>query len=422
MRLKLSIVKFEISGPELKKALEGFGQNRLRSIETLVEEGRNAVAGVISQLLAAEMTVFLGQPDQSDNKKNGSYERDYAFKGLGTVRLRMPTDRKSRFKSLIIPKHERMDPRLSEDLAALHLAGLSTRMLAVMGKRILGVEVSHQAISSALPMLAEEATKWLKRPLTKRYWALIVDGSYFNIRRRGSVEKEPALVVLGIDESNRRSVLAIEPGQRDNAETWRSLFRDLKARGLVSDAVKVGVMDGLPGLERVFKEEFPESVTARCWFHAMSNALAKTPKRLTDAFHVLAKRVMYASGEDAAREAFAALKEAMGDDCGRAVECLEKDLDSLVSHYGFPERLWRALKTSNAVERIHKEVKRRAKAMEAMGETTLTTLVAFTALRLEMKWQHRPIDSYETKQLRGKGGAGVVIEAATDGNGDVIIN
>ena len=154
----------------------------------------------------------------------------------------------------------------------------------------------------------------------------------------------------------------------------------------------------------------------------MSNALAKTPKRLSEAFHVLAKRVMYATGEQAAREAFTALKDAMGDDAGRAVACLEKDLDSLVSHYAFPEGLWRALKTSNAVERIHKEVKRRAKAMEAMGETTLSILVAFTALRLEMKWQHRPIDSYATKQLRGKGGAGIVIEAQTDSDGDVILN
>ena len=183
-------------------------------------------------------------------------------------------------------------------------------------------------------------------------------------------------------------------------------------------------MDGLPGLESVFREEFPAADTARCWFHAMSNALAKTPKRLTDAFHVLAKRVMYASGEAAAREAFTALEEAMGEDAARAVACLKKDLDSLVSHYRYPERLWRALKTSNAVERIHKEVKRRAKAMEAMGETTLTTLVAFTALRLEMKWQHRPIDSYadNSQQLRRKGGAGIVIEPAPNGDGEIVFN
>lgn len=414
-------MKFEVSGPELKTALEAFGQNRLRAIEAVLDEARSSVGSFLNQLLSAEMTVFLGQPEQTDNKRNGYYEREYTFKGLGTVRVKMPIDRRRRFNSSIIPKHERMDPRLTEDLAALHLAGLSTRMLAVMGQRILGVEVSHQTISAALPILAGEATKWLKRPLTKRYWALIVDGSYFNIRRRGSVEKEPALVVLGIDESNRRSILAIEPGQRDNADTWRSLFRDLKARGLAGDAVKIGVMDGLPGLETVFREEFPLSVTGRCWFHAKSNALAKTPKRLTAPFEKLLQRVMYAPSEDAAREAFTALKEAMGADAERAVACIEKDLDSLVSHYRFPERLWRALKTTNAVERIHKEVKRRARAMEAMGETTLSTLVAFTALRLEMKWQHRPIDSYETKQLRGKGGAGIVIEPE-NGDGNVVIH
>lgn len=420
MRLKLSIVKFEVSGPELKTALEAFGQNRLRAIEAVIDEARNSVSAFLNQLLSAEMTVFLGQPEQTDNKRNGYYERDYTFKGLGTVRVKMPIDRKSRFKSSIIPKYERMDPRLSEDLAALHLAGLSTRMLAIMGQRILGVEVSHQTISQALPMLADQATKWLKRPLTKRYWALLVDGSYFHIRRRGSVEKEPALVVLGIDETNRRSILAIEPGQRDNADTWRSLFRDLKARGLVGDAVKIGVMDGLPGLESVFREEFPTSVTGRCWFHAKSNALAKAPKRLAAPFESLLGKVMYAANEDAAREAFTALKEAMGEDAERAVACIEKDLDSLVSHYRFPVLMWRALKTTNAVERIHKEVKRRARAMEAMGETTLSTLVAFTALRLEMKWRFRPIDSYATKQLRGKGGAGIVVEA--DDDGGVVMN
>jgi putative transposase len=264
MRLKLSIVKFEVSVPELKRALEAFGQNRFKAMEAMMDEAKSSVGSFLNQLLAAEMTVFLGSPEQSDNKRNGYYERDYCFKGLGVVRVKMPIDRKSRFKSLIIPKHERLDPRLSQDLAALHLAGISTRMLAVMGQRILGVEVSHQTVSAALPQLADEATKWLRRPLGKRYWALIVDGTYIHVRRRGTVEKEPSLVVLGIDETNRRSVLAIEPGQRDSAETWRSVFRELKLRGLDADAVKIGVMDGLPGLERVFKEEFPASVTARC--------------------------------------------------------------------------------------------------------------------------------------------------------------
>ena len=97
----------------------------------------------------------------------------------------------------------------------------------------------------------------------------------------------------------------------------------------------------------------------------------------------------------AARSAFDDLKDAMGDDCQRAVSCLEKDLTSLVTHFRFPQKLWKSLKTTNAVERIHKEFKRRSRSMEAVGETTLTTLLAFTALRMEMTWRRRSIDSYD---------------------------
>jgi putative transposase len=207
------------------------------------------------------------------------------------------------------------------------------------------------------------------------------------------------LVVLGIDETNRRSILAIEPGHRDSADAWRSVFREIKKRGLDASKIRVGVMDGLPGLETVFREEFPNSVTARCWFHAMSNALHKAPARLRDAFHVLAKKVMYANGYECGKVAFRELKKAMDSDCQRAVACLEKDLESLLAHFRFPEKLWRALKTTNGVERIHKEFKRRTKSMETIGETNLTTLVAFTALRLESGWRNRAVDTFEVNHL-----------------------
>jgi len=395
VRFGLSIVKFEFSVAELTKTVELFAHNRLVAFESVVAESRRSVQELINQVMHAEMTIFLGQADQADNKRNGYEHRDYTLKGLGTLRLKVPVDRRRKFESSVIPKHERVDPRLSEDMAALHLAGISTRTLAMMSKRILGIEVSHQTISNSLPMLSEMALKWLKRPIEEKFWVLIVDGTNFHVRRRDSVEKEPSLVVLGITGDNRRSILAIEPGTRDNADAWRAVFRDLKQRGFDPSGVKLGIMDGLPGLERVFREEFPGAETARCWFHAMSNALAKCPSRLRDAFHVLARKVMYANGEMAARSAFDDLRAAMGDDCQRAVSCLEKDLTSLVTHFRFPQKLWKSLKTTNAVERIHKEFKRRSRSMEAVGETTLTTLLAFTALRMEMTWRRRSIDSYD---------------------------
>jgi len=394
MRLKLSIARFEVSVPELKLAVEGFAQNRIKAIESVVEDGKRVIADFLNQAMHAEMTLFLGKPNEADNKRNGYEERDYTFKGLGTLRVKVPVDRKRRFNSVIIPKNERMDPRLSEDMAALHLAGISTRTLALMSKRILGIEVSHQTVSSSLDMLSGEAQKWLTRPISEEYWALIIDGTYFKVRRRGSVEREPSLVVLGISSNNRRSILAIEPGTRDSADAWRAVFHSLKQRGLDATRVRVGVMDGLPGLEKAFREDFPKAITARCWFHSLQNAAAKTPKRLHDAFLILAKKVMYADGEVAARAAFGELEAAMDGDCQRAVDCLRKDLDSLVSHFKFPKKIWKALKTTNAVERIHKEFKRRSRSMEGVGEDTLTTLLAFTAMRLEMTWRRRAIDSY----------------------------
>lgn len=407
----MSILKVEFSVPDLRKAVAAFTENRLKAFDSLVSDFREVVSTAVNQLLNAELDLFLGEPSQSDNKKNGFKERDYVLKSFGTIRVRLPQDRKGRFKSTLIPKHERIDPRLKEDIAALHLAGISTRTMALMSKRILGIDISNKSVSNALQVLSPQAEKWLRRTITQKYWVLIIDGTYFKVQRAGSVEREPSLVVIGIDENNHKSILAIEQGNRDNVDSWRALFRDLKERGLDYESVKLGLMDGLPGLERVFLEEFPKSVTARCWFHAMQNALAKSPKRLTEPFHLLARKVMYADGRQGALAAFAALKLAMGKDAKRAVDCLEKDLESLIAHYSFDSKMWRTLKTTNSIERINKELKRRTKSMETIGEGTLQTLVAFTALRIEMSWKSRASDTYTSDRIGRKLGKKDILAA-----------
>ena len=402
MRLSMSFLKVELNVAELSKTIESFKKERIAALETLTDEFKKSVSDGINQLLNAEMTLFLGKPEQNDNKRNGYQSKDYSFKGLGTIRVKVPVDRKRQFNSSIIPKRERIDPRIKQDIAALHLGGLSTRTLSLMSKRILGVEVSQQTVSESLPLLADHAKNWLQRPINSDWWGLIIDGTNFSVTRRGSTEKEPMLVVLGINKENHRSILAIEPGFRDSADCWRSVFRSLKERGLDPLKVQVGVMDGLPGLEKVFQQEFPKSLTSRCWFHALQNALSKAPKRLRDAMHLKLKEVMYADSEASAREAFFELEQQMGEDCQRSLACIRKDLDSLLSHYKFPEKLWQALKTTNAVERIHKEFKRRTRAMEGVGELTLTVIVAFTALKLEMGWRQRAVDTFKLGHLIGK--------------------
>jgi putative transposase len=400
MTLSMGIIKVEVKIPELTRALEQFKLNRLKSLELVAEEVKQSVTNMFNQLLKAEMTLFLGEADQRDNKRNGYDDREYALKGIGCLRLRVPTDRKRKFSSTIMPAHEQMDPRLKEDLAVLHLAGISTRTMALISKRILGIEVSKQTVSNSLGLVEEKALQWLERPIDQEFWALFIDGTNFRMQRRGSTEKEPSLVVIGLNKQNRMSILTIQPGLKDDANSWREVFADLVKRGLKTQGVRIGVMDGLPGLENTFKETFTKAVTGRCWVHALRNAIAKTPGRLREAFQTLAAKVMYASSENAARVAFKELKLAMGQDSQRAVHCLEKDLESLLAHYKFDKPLWRSLRTTNPIERVNKELKRRTKSMETIGEKTLMVLVAFTAMRLEYNWLKIPVDSEVISNLR----------------------
>jgi putative transposase len=402
MKQDMAIIKLQVSMPEAIRALSEFKQNRVKALEGITTEVKSAITSVFNGLLHAEMDVFLGTPEQADNKRNGYEEREYALKHVGCIRLKMPVDRRSRFISTVVPPREQIDPRLKEDMAVLHLAGLSKRTLAMVSKRILGVEIGKDTVSNSLGLVREPALAFLTRSLEgKRYKALFIDGTNFRIQRRGSTEKEPSLVVLGLDERNCYSVLAIEPGTKDDAECWRAVFTTLRDRKLDMRAVRLGVMDGLPGLESAFREFFPQAITARCWVHALKNALAKAPARLRDAFKRLAHRMMYAESEDAARIAFTALKDAMNGDAERAVRCLEKDLESLLAHYRFEKSLWRALRTTNPIERVNKELKRRTKSMETLGEKTLDVVLAFTAIRLEFGWQTTPVDSSKIERLKG---------------------
>jgi len=236
--LDMGIIKVEVNFPELKDAVASLEHGRKRFFELLSQELRNVASNAINQVLSSEMTVFLGKSSEKDNKRNGYHTREYALKGLGGVTLRMPLDRHRRFESAVIPKGERLDPRLKEDMAVLHLAGISTRDLEMMSKRLLGVEVSRQTVSNSLGEIQEKAVDWLTRPLTGRYWALYVDGTNFKIQRRGSTEKEPSLVVLGIDEFNRKSILAIEPGTKDNVDAWTAVFEGVDA--CVSPVLSLG--------------------------------------------------------------------------------------------------------------------------------------------------------------------------------------
>lgn len=369
------------------------------AMNELAAHVRDMFSEALEQVMHAELELHLAESGDAENKRNGYRQRTFGVKGLGTVTVRVPRDRKGTYESRVVPSSRRYDEAIEKDLAALHLAGISTRMLSVLSKRVLGVKVSAQEVSNSLDSIIPSARGFLERPLSGRVWRyLYVDGTFFSVRR-STVAKEPTLVVLGVDDGGFKSVLAMVQGDKDSKAAWEMVFRDLKARGLDGSGVELGIMDGLPGLATAFLEAFPNARVARCWVHKAANVMPRVPARYQAAFKSDWDLVQYAADKPTAKAGFQSLKERWEKDCPEGVECMERDLDALLVHYEFPKAHWDALRTTNPIERVNKEFKRRFKAMEQVGPDGLRALLAFTALKLEFGWMQASIEASKLNNL-----------------------
>lgn len=373
------------------------------AMRDVVSGARDAMRDALEQVMDAEIELFLGEEGQKGNKRNGFVTRSYGIKGVGTIQVRVPRDRRGKFKSNVVEPQRHYDALIEEDLALLHLAGLSTRTLSQLSHKILGVRVSHSEVSNSLHMLIPGAQKFLERPLAgRKFMYLYVDGTGFHVRRQNTVGREPVLVVIGVDTEGKKSVLCMSPGDKDSRPAWERVFADLKMRGLDGSAVKLGIMDGLPGLAEAFVSAFPNAVVARCWVHKLRNVMTHVPRRYQALFKQGLDNIMYAESREAAEHAWTALTAAWAPTCEAALNCLSKDREALLVHYTFPKEHWTALRTTNPIERVNRELKRRSKAMDTVGPRALQALLAFTALRLEANWGAAALNNPKMRNLKNQ--------------------
>jgi len=315
-----------------------------------------------------ELDHFLGRKryertgEEDPNHRNGSYDRNFTLKGIGPVEVEVPRDRKGRFKTKIIARSKRYEEDLRQDLCLMSLSGVSTRSLSMISSRLIGRKLSPTEVSSANKELVDAVEKWRTRDLSKesiKY--LFIDGVCFSMRVDGTVETVSVLVVIGVTERGERLVLALQAGDKESASNWRELFSDLKRRGLNPRRVILGIMDGLSGLEKVFKEEFPKAKVQRCQVHVARNVLAKVPRKLKRAVADDLRSIFYASSKEKALEFFSRFKERWEKQLPSAVRCLENSLEACLTFFNFPEEEWISLRTTNIIERLNKEFKRRTK-------------------------------------------------------------
>lgn len=275
----------------------------------------------------------------------------------------------------------------------MFLGGVSTRSLAMMSERLMGRKISASEVSKASKELTRAVEAWRERDLSgEPIKTMFVDGVNFSMRIDGSIEKVPVLVAIGVTEKGHRTVLGIQAGDKESASCWREFFRDLKRRGLDGSTVVLGVMDGLPGLERVFKEEFPHAKVQRCQIHVARNVLAKVPRKLKKRVGDDLRSIFYASSKGKALEFFDQFKTRWEKELPSAVKCLENVLEPCLTYLNFPKEEWICLRTTNVIERVNKEFKRRTKPMEILaGERSCYTLLAFICLKMEVHWRSKPI-------------------------------
>ena len=391
-------MKLEVSVPELVEVFKEIQKQPEQIFEMIRLDVREIVGDYMTAMMNAELTHFLGRGpyarSQGDvNHRNGSYDRSFTLKNLGEVEVKVPRDRKGKFTTRVIPRSKQYETEISRDLSLMFLAGISTRSLSMISRRLIGRRISHTEISSANAELTEAVEKWRMRDLSKETIKYVfVDGVNFRMRMHGSIELVPVLVAIGVTGQGHKLVLGMQSGDKESASSWREFFKDLKSRGLNSQTVILGIMDGLTGLEAVFKEEFSQAKVQRCTVHIDKNVLAKVPKKLKKDVAVDLRSIFYAPSREKALGQFDVFKEKWRKDLPSAVNCLERSIDSCLTFFDFPQDEWISLRTTNIIERLNKEFKRRTKPMEIVaGENACYRLLAFISLKMELHWRSNPV-------------------------------
>jgi putative transposase len=395
------MINVTIDTSELKTFVQNLPQLKDQIFDLINLDIRAISSDYLGRLMNMELDLFLGRDryerkqavsTTSRNYRNGFYQRTFAVKNLGELSIRVPRDRLGEFKTSVLPKYDRIDPAIKSDAVLMYFLGMSTRSLSLVSERLFGRKISHSLLSEHAAELHDKVESWRTRTITEEIKYLYVDGTYFTMRTTDSIEKVCVLVVIGVDKNGHKHILALQAGDKESASNWRELFKDLKFRGLDGSKVELGIMDGLPGLEKVFLEEFKNGKVQRCQVHLARNVLAKTPHKIKQQVADDLRSVFYATTKKKADAFYKDFERKWAKEIPSAFKSLESNIETALTFMSFPAEEWLSLRTTNPIERLNKEFKRRTKTMEIVaGEKSCYSLLAVVSIRMEAYWKKHPI-------------------------------
>jgi transposase-like protein len=325
--------------------------------------------------------------------RNGRAQERTIQCGAGqlTIRASRVADQRpgEKFTSRILPPYLRKSPRLEEAVPVLYLRGLSTGDFGEALSVLLGAEAiagfSATTVNRLLTVWQQEYRAWRKRPLDQTAYLYIwADGVYFNVRLGD--DRLAALVILGVRPDGRKEVIALEDGYRESAESWKSVLQDLKRRGL--PAPQLAIADGALGFWTALRAVYPETEAQRCWVHKIANVLDKLPQHLQPRAKSQLHEIMRASDKASALVELTHFREEYTDKYPKAVECLTKDQETLLTFMDYPAAHWIHLRSTNAIESAFATVKARTRTTKGAGSRDAGLAMAFMLLlQTEKRWR-----------------------------------
>jgi putative transposase len=350
---------------------------------------RPLIQEVVQQVLEAEMDEALGAGKGERTASRQGYRSGYYGRSLvtrvGKLELRVPQDRQGRFRTEIFERYQRSEKALVAALSEMYVQGVSTRKVKAVTEELCGHEFSAATISRMNQNLDEELKKFAGRRLDEAYPYLILDARYEKVREDGVIRSLAVLIAIGVDWEGRRNVLAVELANRESLGSWKEFCLELKKRGL--HGVELVISDDHAGLRKAIAEVLPESAWQRCYVHFLRNALDYLPRKadndcLTELRWIYDRR----SIQEARQDLTAWLKK-WAAKYPKLCDWVENNIEETLTFYRLPRQHHKNLKSTNLLERLNEEIKRRTLVVRIFPNTAACLrLVRALAVEMHENW------------------------------------
>jgi putative transposase len=348
----------------------------------LHEQMRLAVRYTLIAVLEEEVEAFIGagryeRSDQRRDQRNGTYARNLGT-SVGQIEdLPVPRTRKG-FRTQVFDRYQRRRAELDRGIGEMFVKGVSTTQVGQVMEALTEIKPSPSTVSRVFHTLDGEFAAWKQRPLEAHYVYAFADGTYFTVIYQEEGHKMPILAIVGINTRGEREVLGFTVGERENQGAWEDLLDDLKRRGV--QTVDLWVTDGNQAMLNALQLKFPASQRQRCIRHKMENVLGYVPKAQQEAVKPELKAIFYQNSREKADQEVMAFIEKYSASYPTAVECLKRDLEACLTFYAFPPAHWKTIRTTNVIERLFGEVKKRSHKMAAAFRNESSCLLMFYAV------------------------------------------